>query len=348
MSNTIYTFIKNGDKAEYILTEERDGKKFSTCYVEMRTPNRSKLKMLLEAAKGPARTFSQFARDCSDKNICPANTKKINTPTFARIMSENDVVRPLKAEVIQAILNNAADKRRVSPDVLLHANGLELKQIADKIQGAEASLKDTSAFVVLKARAAADIRRCLRNSGGKKWIDSSVFFFGTDKPGLNTNRFKASDRYGYLTPYGFNSVFIEANSKKTPYSWGFYIDDTDPSQKAVKARTVNSHYEIFLDDIIHPEYMNDLRVSFVYQNKEMYNLAVSELSDVKVNNYFSVVLIREADVVAEYTVQRKDGTRPECQLGRFCDYYEGSEVILDSRVDESGRIETLMIPIFGY
>ena len=106
----LYTVIRQENSSEYVLSEQTGRTRISTVYVETHVPNRRMLKRMLETAIGRDRTLAQFANDCSDPSKCPMNTTKITVPTLKRILSENDVVRPLKPEVIQALLNNTDDE----------------------------------------------------------------------------------------------------------------------------------------------------------------------------------------------------------------------------------------------
>ncbi|WP_034450693.1 hypothetical protein [Butyrivibrio sp. AE2032] len=347
VNTKIYTFEKNDERAGYVLTVEKNGVRYETVYVEMRAPNKNVLKRMVEAAKGPARTLTQFAKDCSDISKCSQNTKKINTPAFARVLAGNDVVRPLKEEIIQALLNNAADRKIVNPDDLLRANGYELRSVAEREKNASMSLESTREFIALKSRADADIRRRLSAIGNTTWISVPDFSSAKDPDRPHNDRFFFSDRFGVIEPYDLNTVFVDTGTN-LPVYWGFCIDSTAPSVRADKAGAVKKFREILLEDIIHPEEMNDLKISFVYQNRNLYNAAVSELSDIKVSNYISVVLIQKGEIAAEFTLGRRDGKKQICLLGEACEHFEGEGPEEAIKIMNYGHIERMDVPLFGY
>ena len=355
----LYTVEKGATNSDYILYEKYiDRKKpteIKTFYHETHAPNRAKLKEILEAAKGRDRSVSQFAKDCSDRNKCPNNTKKINTPTLSSILTENEVVRPLKHEVIQAILNNSADRSyTVKPDDLMRANGLE-ERVRDFDIGfcfrrgsIEEEYRREEQFLILKSRADVDIERCLKTRFKDVSMDlfySSVANYYDVSDGI----FRLTDRFGYYFPYNVNSVF-KINDDKEQICWGFFIDDTDPDEFAAgKANVVRDHYDLFLDDIIDPWFEEKrLRFSFVFQNTSKYESAVRELKKLKVNCYMSVVLILEGNVVGEYVLARKDGAKAGGDLPVDNDGLPALRVHALYRLNGRREREAKELPLFGY
>ena len=359
MEKRLYEVKKKGpteecDSDHYELKETIDGATITTLYVETHAPNRKMLKWMLRSAVGLSRTLPQFAKDCSDPFKCRLNTKTINLPTLKRILSENDVVRPLKDDVIQALLNNADNPATVNGDDLMRANGLEdYRQVLlarQKATSLAVRLENEKRFLVLNARAAEDIRRKLnsvKSSAQTNWISVPNGTSVKNIPPTNTNRFWYGEEYGFLEPYGLNLAFMEADKKKIHSYWGFFVDSTEPGKDMDEVNLIRDHYEIFLYDIIHPDYLNDMKVSFVFQNQSGYNKAIEQLADYKVNNYFSVILIRKGEITAEYTLAKKDGSRPECCLGDFSEHYE-NDVFEDAVKYYENRLQTTDVPVFGY
>lgn len=359
MEKRLYEVKKKGpseecDSDHYELKETIDGATITTLYVETHAPNRRMLKRMLESAVGLGRTLAQFAKDCSDPSKCSLNTKTINLPTLKRILSENDVVRPLKDDVIQALLNNAHNPATVNGDDLMRANGLEdYRQVLlarNKATSLSVRLENERRYLILKSRAGEDIRRKLadlKSSSQVNWISIPNGTSVKDVPPTNSNRFLYGEEYGLLEPYGLNLVFMEADKKKIHSYWGFFVDGTEPGKEMDEVNLIRDHYEIFLYDIIHPDYLNDMKISFVFQNQSGYNKAVEQLADYKVNNYFSVVLIRKGEITAEYTLAKNDGSRPECILSDFCGHYENAAAEEAVKYTEN-RIETMDVPVFGY
>lgn len=352
----LYAVFRNEFSSEYILFEKIGKNKISTVYVETHVPNRKMLKRMLEAAVGRDRTLAQFADDCSDSSKCYMNKKKITVPTLKRILSENDIVRPLKPEVIQALLNNTKDVYTVNADDLMRANGLEEKRLVELAKQEALSIGERltkeKKFLIARSRAEEDIRRKLMSvnkSSKTTWISVPNGSSVKDVPPANTNWFYYGNEYGFIEPYGLNLAFMEADKKNIRSYWGFYVDGSEPEEEISGTNIIRDHYELFLYDIIHPDYFDDMRVSFLCQNQQFFNAAVGELANYKVSNYVSVVLIRKGGIVAEFTLKNRDGGRPECVLGEFCDHYE--DAVFEEAVKTSGNrwnIKTRDIPVFGY
>lgn len=351
----LYTVIRNEDSSEYVLFEQTGRTRISTVYVETHVPNRRMLKRMLESAIGRSRTLTQFANDCSDPSKCPMNTAKITVPTLKRILSENEIVRPLKAEVIQALLNNTDDVYTVNGDDLMRANGLEELRLVELAKQEALSIGERltkeKSFLIARSRAEEDIRRKLseiNRSSKTAWISVPNGTSVKDVPPTNTNRFSYGKEYGFIDPYGLNLAFMEADKKSIRSYWGFYVDGTEPEDEISETNVIRDHYELFLYDVIHPDYFDDMRVSFLCQNQQLYNSAVAQLADYKVSNYMSVVLVQKGAVVAEFTLKNRDGGRPECILGDFCDHYEGAVYDEAVKRDAGWQIKTRDVPVFGY
>lgn len=360
----LYTVEKGATNSDYILYEKYiDRKKpteIKTFYHETHAPNRAKLKEILEAAKGRDRSVSQFAKDCSDRNKCPNNTKKINTPTLSRILTENEVVRPLKHEVIQAILNNSADRSyTVNPDDLMRANGLEERVRDFDIDfnfgrgSIEEEYRKEEQFIFLKSRVDVDLLRCLDSKFEATYIDLLYSDINNGYNDISRGIFRLTDRFGFYAPYNVNSI-ARLNDNKENVCWAFFIDDTAPDAFLTTAHVVKKHYELFLDDIIDPWFAGDnIRFSFVCQNAEWFESAVNELKDLKVSCYMSVVLILEGRVVAEHVLARRDGTESRGRLidNRDIDARGIDKVLRDFalyRINSRGEREAKERPLFGY
>ena len=348
--NKEYTFVKDPKSSDYILTEEYNGVRIRTRYVELRAPDPQVLRNLIEYAIGYPFdiNINEFARTCSDKKACSKNKHPISPYIFRKILSGKDIIRPLKPEVIQAVLNNTKDRAKVAPGSLLWANGLEIKDKAEDSEIREFTKEDVGSFCILKLRAETDIQRRLATK--------SPFFFKltpSDRD-FSGSGIKLSNRYGYLKPYDLNTVFVERQTSKAEDKgyWAFFIDDTEPDAVVEKTGVVRDHCDLFFDDQLYDVKLKKNRgfeymVSFVCQNVSWYNCAVRELKDLEVNGYMSVILIQNGEVVAEHTLNQTYGERPKSIL--FEDENENADVFC-RRMNKEYREENeeYLFPDFGY
>ena len=342
-----YTFIKDPKSSDYILTEEYNGVRIKTRYVELRAPDKIDLYNLLRRAMGypSGMTVNEFARICSDKKACSKNNYPVSPYILRKILSCKGIIRPLKPEVIQAILNNSRDKVEVDPGSLLRANGLEIKDMAADSEIREHAPDDIREFCTLKLRAEKDIQR--------KLASVSPYFYKLTpaEKEFSKSGFRLSNRYGYLKPYDINTVFVERQTSKAEDKgyWAFFIDDTEPDAVVEKTGIVRDHSDLFFDDQLYSvelkanrgfEYM----VSFVCQNVSWYNCAVMELEDLEVNGYMSIILIQNGEIVAEHTLNRTNVERPESVLAED----KNGDVFCRRMNKEYREDKEYLFPDFGY
>lgn len=348
--NKEYTFIKDPKSSDYILTEEYNGVRIKTRYVELYAPDKIDLYNLLRYAMGDhsSMNVNEFARICSDKKACSKNKYFISPYIFRKILSRKGIIRPLKPEVIQAILNNAEDKVEVCPGNLLRANGLEIKDMAADSEIREHAPDDIREFCTLKLRAEKDIQR--------KLASVSPYFYKLTpaEKEFSKSGFRLSNRYGFLKPYDINTVFVESQTIKAEDKgyWAFFIDDTEPDEVVEKTGIVRDHSDLFFDDQLYSVELKknrgfDYMVSFVCQNVSWYNCAVKELEDLEVNGYMSVILIQNGEIVAEHTLNQTDREKPESILFEGDD--KNAEVFCRRMNKEfrENKVEYLF-PDFGY
>ena len=350
----IYKVEKDPDTREYLITEINGENESVTKYRERFSPNRKQLKEMLGYSKGDDRSMARFAAVCSDKKYCRMNRKRITPPVLSRIMQENEIKRPLKPEIIQALLNNAHDRSHVTPDNLMRANGF----VNEHDQNSYLYLRRPamSRFDrVKKELAVSDLRKAIENKGFKvirTYPDASSDLFTAGDGRLIDN---TQNKYDLKMDLDHVITAEDKNGKR--FTWGFVIDRNEPEDIGCGTTIYEDEYydgtlssnveeydegysviddnrKIFLRSMIDPESMKDIVISFVSQNRHWYNEAVEafESTDLKIGNYVSVILIQWGDVVSEYTVNNYELEHPDCLLGEFCesneeDYYrKGPEV----------------------
>ena len=379
--SSIYTVKKDLNTHEYILTVSNGKDKVQTIFVEAYTPDKTKLKELLVFARGNKRTMAQFAKDCSDKNKCRENKTQINPPVLSRIMQENDIKRPLKAGLIQAMLNNADDKTLVTPANLMRANGLIEKKLPNEddlsfnnyMEPAMTQDREIKPFSdrynqVDEERAIEDIETELASKGFKFLSFPNA---GSDSFTVEDGKIKDNTPNRYDLDMDLDYVASVEDKKGKKFIWGFVFDgnepedigsgeliyeelyyegyyrDMDEPEFGMADDVIEKNSKILLRVLLDPSSMKGINISFVCQNRIWYNWAVESLQDVTVDNYISVILIQGRKIVSEYTLGNKNGKHPKCLLGEFRIYdgedrYERDADLVD------GKLEYYLLPPSGY
>ena len=87
-------------------------KKITNDYVQAFVPDKDELAELIVLARGDDRSMAEFARVCKVKSAS----------TFSRIINRG-IDKPVSDELLIAVARNAADKQKVTLDLLMRANG---------------------------------------------------------------------------------------------------------------------------------------------------------------------------------------------------------------------------------
>ena len=370
----IYKVERDPDTLEYVITEIKGKTESVTRYKARFSPNRKQLREMLESAKGDDRSMARFAAICSDKKYCAMNSKRITPPVLSRIMQENEIKRPLKPEIIQALLNNACDRSKVTPDNLMRANGYINKDVHNSylhLRRPYLSRFDR----IKKELAVTDLMRAIESKGFKvirTYPDPSSDMFTAVDGRLIDNTVNKYDLKIDLD----HAVTVEDKNGKL-FTWGFVIDRNDPEDMGngytiytedFYDGTLNGNSDSYADgytvtednrnlllrSLIDPDSMKDIVVSIVCQNRNWYNEAVETLegADLKIGNYVSVILIQWGEIVSEYTVNNYDLEHPDCLLGEYCEkneenyYKDGPEV--EITVDGKRFKKSTITPPKGY
>ena len=360
-SECIYIVERDPVSLKYTVTEKIGREKKVTVYVEAFSPDRKQLKEMLEHARGSERTMAEFAEACSDINICKMNVKKISPPIFSRIMQENNIKRPLKAEIIQALLNNAADKVFVNPENLMRANGLieEGREAGPDV----VQTPFTGYSRAKNERATRDIIKELDRKGYKTFPNDYRLFgyYGKNAPLKD----KTDNKYDLAID--LNEVIRVEDKNGKQFLWGLVIDGTEPEDAGdgvllfwdqtdriyndtgenVDDDVIDNNGKLLLRALIDPASLKGMKISFVCQNRFWYNMAVQSLKDIEVDNYMSVVLIQDREVVSEFTLMNKKGKRPKCILGEFREE-DNEDRYQEDCLEIEGKFEHFLFPPLGY
>ncbi len=357
----IYIVERDPVSLKYKVTEKSGREKKVTVYVEAFSPDRKQLKEMLEHARGAERTMAEFAEACSDITRCKMNVKKISPPIFSRIMQENNIKRPLKAEIIQALLNNAADRVFVNPENLMRANGL----IEEGRDGGPDVVQTpfTGYSRAKNERATRDIVKELNRKGYKTFPNDYRLFgyYGKNAPLKD----KTDNKYDLAMD--LNEVIRVEDKNRKQFLWGLVIDGTEPEDAGdgvllfwdqtdriyndtgenVDDDVIDNNGKLLLRALIDPVSLKGMKISFVCQNRFWYNMAVQSLKDIEVDNYMSVVLIQDREVVSEFTLMNKKGKRPKCILGEFREE-DNEDRYQDDCLEIEGKFEHFLFPPLGY
>lgn len=342
-NDILYKVEKETGSLKYTVTKINGKTETIAVYELGRSINRKKLKQLLELAKGKNRTMAQFAEACSNKKNCPLNEKRITTPVLSRIMQEKASKGPLKAELIQAILNNADNKNLVTPEELMEVNGFVEERKNNRVPKYNNERTYYDRFRQSKLEfAVSDIDKALKKKGFKiihKYPCSSSDLFTLEDGKLKDN---TTNKYGLDMNLDYAVSVKDKDGNK--FIWGFVIDCTDPEGSYSGETIFDDEYEdnylndsvdeflgsditrrqkkFFLRSLMDPDSMKDIKISFVCQNRTWYNDSVKLAENYTSDSYMSFVLIKWGEVVSEYTVDNNDLEKPDCLLGDFCEYNE--------------------------
>ena len=273
-------------------------------YVQDRLPNWDEVSRLVDRAKGPNRTWKKFYEDCD---------KEISQATFTRI-THKLYKKPLKFEMMQLIVGNAANPANVTMERMLNANGYVDETEVSKAHGASSARGNQEKLLSLASHRSSDIIEILIGEIEERGHGTAKF----------SKRFWEGGDVNRSSQFGFNVM-----EKKQCKIWHLYgIDNYDPkyrmfciaeydetifsahkSKDEILFSLINRYSAIFMQDAYEPEFSKDLMYSFVFINEETYKLFAEAMDKLKVNNSMSVIFVdpNERKVVEEKMVPRQDG-----------------------------------------
>ena len=268
-------------------------------YEQVRLPDLVKLRDYINQAKGYNRTMAEFAAACG--TLTPSS--------FSRIINKK-FTKPLSIEVIQSIYKNADKDSGISYEMLMKANGYELKDRREKENENE---NDSVVTQKIKLRLKID-SKVLQI---KNIIAEELFVRGfmiAQYPYGEFVKVIPDPRLSIPITFAFK---IQSDDLKEPMArWNFAVMDSshytsDPQMKMF--HDMEDCAGLFLRDIWYPQSLKDISQCFVFHEADYYEVFQKLLEGKRVNNRISIMLIDidAGSVVKEEFIPRYDGKEQE-------------------------------------
>ncbi|MBO4473883.1 MAG: hypothetical protein IK020_06695 [Clostridiales bacterium] len=265
--------------------KEVDDNSFDCKYVSVYVPDKAKLAFLIKEAKGPDRTMAEFAEACGT----------LSAPSFSRIIKGN-IVKPLTVEVIQSIVKNAAPGANVEYYSLMRANGMIPAEVDDrhKKHGDEEYEYERE----LKNREI-KTRNIVTDELLARGIMMQLIPYSPLR--LIRNEEIPAGKFRLAIPASFS---IRVAGEEQSYWFYKYV-----SSDRYWRNDIRDFSELFLRDLWEPETLKEVKVTFVFADKDHYEETLEKMKDIKINNYISFLLVDPENGIAmeEKMLPRYDG-----------------------------------------
>lgn len=267
-------------------------KKITNDYVQAFVPDKDELAELIVLARGDDRSMAEFARVCKVKSAS----------TFSRI-TNGGIDKPVSDELLIAVAQNAADKQKVTLDLLMRANG---KIPKDEMTG-EAPSGSTRKLYKIQSEKVLKIKDILVQHYLR--YGHSVMIH----PDLKESGKLPRSRYGLELPSDF-ALHVEGID---PLYWNFSVDftklnvnclnDAGAEQEKLLAKVMNRYSSLFLLDAWDPKALKDFKNTIVFTDNLAYTAFTVITKDIKTNNMITAMYIDDEDgyIDAEYHISRK-------------------------------------------
>ena len=263
------------------------------------------LPRVVEKAKGEKRSYAKFTEDV---NAFLDEESKITPAFFSRIINYK-ILNPIKTEIIKAIAKTSANKFEANYTDLMDANGMVRYKTPEEL--VEMYKKQEERFKkyqlrdeLLEETIPGIIKDEMVNKG-------AMFRDGCKKVHLevsNDNQFGLE--FKNRADFGI-SLWAEDDRIE---SWLFFINYRGSGYTYLDSKQDNGEVQVseemnavmrnaeafFLIDAWKPDLLREIRVSFAFINPETFELYYNQLKDIKLNAYFSLILLdREKKTVVE-------------------------------------------------
>lgn len=233
--------------------------------VQTYAPDRKKLAELVLRAKGSDRTMAQFAGDTG-----------ISAPTLSRI-ANGKINNPLSQEFLKKIYEHRCDEADFSMDVLLLANGMvdpnAVKRGKDYIER----------YTSRQERGIA-LERHAKNAIMNAVIDRG--YIVQNIPADFDNRRNQSP-FGIRLPYDFN-LFVPSEEQQL---WYFEVINGGMKHFSIGSNTFAHAMRLFLVDAWCPEFMQNQKTSYVFENRILYEQFIKRFRGAPIKTAVSAILI---------------------------------------------------------
>lgn len=280
-------------------------------YVSVYVPDMPRIIEFVRQAKGPDRTMAQFAEALSsEENV------SVSASTLSRIVNNNKA-KPLSVELIKAMVNKAANPDDISFSDFMRANGMMPKQqIEEREKWRSASTDQITKYE--------NERRDIRNIISEE-LNARGYMM------MVLPRITGDDNISSSLLLGrYKSNFVVRVHGTKPKYWGFHIytdpygeDEREFRNKRLEADLsveMRNWARIFLTDLWESELFSDNKIknTFLFTERDMFELFCDKLQNVTVNTNMSVMLmdLKKREIVSEVIFKRRDGKVIESLLDR--------------------------------
>lgn len=245
-------------------------------YVQVRQPDKEKMKIALLEIKGMDRKMSELAKET-----------ELGKVTLSRILNEN-YTKPISPEILEKLAASAAEGCTYDLEDLLEINGMVSKEKAIReklITPNEQSLEKKKRFldmedIITKELFASGV--AIKKMCQEDWTKVTT-----------SNLFERGVGIGELT------ICLP---EKGGLNWGFAIlcdyqnEDQLAMGEELYVSSIFSNYKtIFLQDAWKPETLLNSKFSFVFADKSYYYAFIDAMDGAKLNNRMSAILINLYD-----------------------------------------------------
>jgi len=233
-------------------------------YVQSFSPDTAKLAELLIKAKGN-RTMAVFSQQSG-----------LNTSTLSRIANAK-ITNPLTLEVLKTIYDNKCPDADITEDMLLFANGMTEEGAVDRGKAF------VERFVSTQAREISNERHA-KNAIVSEMLSRDIIVQGIHG---DYDKLRDARPYGIALPYDFTFYVPEAHEQL----WYFLVL---PGKKNLPAGAGETFYKAgryFLIDAWESQFFTNIKVSFVFTNRIVYEQFIRRFTGAPIKAAMSVILI---------------------------------------------------------
>lgn len=247
-------------------------------YVRTKSPDKTKLAELVIRAKGPKLSMAQFAKKC-----------EVNPSTLSRIVNQKTAGKNSDA-LILSIAEHADPDSGVTFEMLMDAHGMTKRNMNGKV--------DTETYKTFERNAERLVLQEIIKRGYTVSIPQEPIVYNA----LN---------YHYRPDWGIMTDAVTDNGNLGTWQFEFWTM-LGSQQQAVRQQTMKLRQKLLM--VLGLYYMQEIKTdkfSFVVFDKKFYELLVSTLDGIVLNNWISILYfdLEEEKFQAEYNFPMRDGEK---------------------------------------
>ena len=264
-------------------------------YVQIRTPDTTRLAELLNYAKGPKRTMAQLAEECG-----------LTTSMLSRIVNSK-IVKPLSLEVLKKIYDCQDPDSEIPFSYYIECNGMIEKNELEEKRAAGGSI-----FERRNERENLEIQM-------KNIIMGELFDRGVPiVRACASRRINRESDVSAVYPFRLGDCTLEFTGDDGSYHWGLFFytgkhGDTTSHKgnesRALLRSLLIKYHDLFLLDAWMKEVLTDYKLSFVFCDRIVFDRFRHFIREMPVNSYISAILVNTdcGRVVSEELMGKCEG-----------------------------------------